>query len=246
MLPFGVTIPVTVPQRSEIPEGLTNNPVYDISSLRVNAVRFFTALCLKPNCVSHLTPRLLKRDQGSTVSDTVGRTDRKHQMPGRSTVIVWTGYHLPLNSVTDIWVSFYGNRPRETVLLTHIAAVELLRQFQRWGNPLGTQTTFKVPDGTGGRSCSSHLHCELFTLEVITCHRHFSPPEGGDVSSLRNVVDTPKCWSCHKHCSNLYCWVCLHTLTHWTNMRKENMSVSCSLYRWQTPSAVCCMNQLAF
>ena len=27
MLPFGVTIPATVPQRSEIPEGLMNNPV---------------------------------------------------------------------------------------------------------------------------------------------------------------------------------------------------------------------------
>jgi hypothetical protein len=34
----------------------------------------------------------------------------------------------------------------------------------------------------------SHLHCELFTLKVITCHRHFSPPEDGDGSSLRNVV----------------------------------------------------------
>ena len=28
MLPFGVTIPVTVPQRSEIPEGLMNYPVF--------------------------------------------------------------------------------------------------------------------------------------------------------------------------------------------------------------------------
>jgi hypothetical protein len=27
MLPFGVTIPDTVPQGSEIPEGLMNNPV---------------------------------------------------------------------------------------------------------------------------------------------------------------------------------------------------------------------------
>jgi hypothetical protein len=27
MLPFGVTIPATVPQRSEIPEGLTTYPV---------------------------------------------------------------------------------------------------------------------------------------------------------------------------------------------------------------------------
>jgi hypothetical protein len=27
MLPFGVTIPVTVPQRLEIPKGLINNPV---------------------------------------------------------------------------------------------------------------------------------------------------------------------------------------------------------------------------
>jgi len=28
MLPFGVTIPATVPQGPEIPEGLLNNPVY--------------------------------------------------------------------------------------------------------------------------------------------------------------------------------------------------------------------------
>jgi hypothetical protein len=28
MLPFGVTIPATVPQSSEIPEGLMNYPVY--------------------------------------------------------------------------------------------------------------------------------------------------------------------------------------------------------------------------
>jgi hypothetical protein len=28
MLPFGVTIPVSVPQRSEIPKGLMNYPVY--------------------------------------------------------------------------------------------------------------------------------------------------------------------------------------------------------------------------
>jgi hypothetical protein len=28
MLPFGMTIPATVPQGSEIPEGLMNNPVY--------------------------------------------------------------------------------------------------------------------------------------------------------------------------------------------------------------------------
>jgi hypothetical protein len=28
MFLFGVTIPATVPQGSEIPEGLTNNPVY--------------------------------------------------------------------------------------------------------------------------------------------------------------------------------------------------------------------------
>jgi len=31
MLPFGVTIPATVPQGSEIPEGLMNNSVYRIS-----------------------------------------------------------------------------------------------------------------------------------------------------------------------------------------------------------------------
>jgi hypothetical protein len=35
MLPFGVTIPVTVPQRSEIPEGLMNNPVYNYDADRL-------------------------------------------------------------------------------------------------------------------------------------------------------------------------------------------------------------------
>jgi hypothetical protein len=30
MLPFGVIIPATVPQRSEIPEGIMNYPVYEV------------------------------------------------------------------------------------------------------------------------------------------------------------------------------------------------------------------------
>jgi hypothetical protein len=33
MLPFGVTIPATVPQGSEIPEGLMNNSVYFFENL---------------------------------------------------------------------------------------------------------------------------------------------------------------------------------------------------------------------
>jgi hypothetical protein len=47
MLPFGVTIPATVPQRSEIPEGLMNYHVYDIILDRVASyyiVRFGTLL----------------------------------------------------------------------------------------------------------------------------------------------------------------------------------------------------------
>jgi hypothetical protein len=36
MLPFGVTIPATVPQRSEIPEGLMNYPVYDTEKMENN------------------------------------------------------------------------------------------------------------------------------------------------------------------------------------------------------------------
>jgi hypothetical protein len=35
MLPFGVTIPATVPQRLDIPEGLTNHPVYIFLFTRV-------------------------------------------------------------------------------------------------------------------------------------------------------------------------------------------------------------------
>jgi hypothetical protein len=33
MIPFGVNIPATVPQGSEIPEGLMNNPVYKDQSV---------------------------------------------------------------------------------------------------------------------------------------------------------------------------------------------------------------------
>ena len=41
MLPFGVTIPATVPQRSEIPEGLTNYPVYKYKIHTHTAGRLF-------------------------------------------------------------------------------------------------------------------------------------------------------------------------------------------------------------
>ena len=47
MLPFGVTIPATVPQRSEIPEGLINYPVY-LKCQRRNVLRgsgYPTLLC---------------------------------------------------------------------------------------------------------------------------------------------------------------------------------------------------------
>jgi len=37
MLPFGVTIPATVPQRSEIPKGLTNYPVYCIMANSISS-----------------------------------------------------------------------------------------------------------------------------------------------------------------------------------------------------------------
>ena len=37
MLHFGVTVPATVPQRSEIPEGLMNYPVFKV--VRVNKIQ---------------------------------------------------------------------------------------------------------------------------------------------------------------------------------------------------------------
>jgi hypothetical protein len=38
MLPFGVTIPATVPQGSEIPEGLMNNRVYTGLSKKMEGI----------------------------------------------------------------------------------------------------------------------------------------------------------------------------------------------------------------
>ena len=70
MLPFGVTVPATVPQGSEIPEGLMNNPVFTVkqhiqSALNVTVkyifLRLYTFLrsvinasCLMPYCCSIL------------------------------------------------------------------------------------------------------------------------------------------------------------------------------------------------
>ena len=50
MLPFGVTIPATVPQRSEIPERLMNYPVFWLSDQRIEMTvlrRFFYFKFLK-------------------------------------------------------------------------------------------------------------------------------------------------------------------------------------------------------
>ena len=45
MLPFGVTIPATVPQGSEIPEGLRNNSVYKVTDYRVFSIKFNRTTC---------------------------------------------------------------------------------------------------------------------------------------------------------------------------------------------------------
>jgi hypothetical protein len=48
MLPFGLTVPATVPKWSEIPEGLMNNPVYKRPT-------FFDVrkVILKPTTIKH-------------------------------------------------------------------------------------------------------------------------------------------------------------------------------------------------
>jgi hypothetical protein len=45
MLPFGVAIPATVPQVSEIPEGLMNNPVF-VSVLNFSFLSDIFRLCI--------------------------------------------------------------------------------------------------------------------------------------------------------------------------------------------------------
>ena len=45
MVPFGVTIPATVPQRSEFPEGLMNYPVYIYIYIYIYNVIAFSSLC---------------------------------------------------------------------------------------------------------------------------------------------------------------------------------------------------------
>ena len=50
MLPFGVTIPATVPQGSEIPEGLINNPVYRRFSFTYCLYRIVTVLTINTLC----------------------------------------------------------------------------------------------------------------------------------------------------------------------------------------------------
>ena len=57
MLPFGVTIPATVPQGSEIPEGLMNNPVYTacFTTLGYNCRRWFPRFCDQKSLYKHMS-----------------------------------------------------------------------------------------------------------------------------------------------------------------------------------------------
>jgi hypothetical protein len=52
MLPFGVTIPATVPQRSEIPEGLMNYPVYQVVTVTMN-VKYCISIALENSTIWH-------------------------------------------------------------------------------------------------------------------------------------------------------------------------------------------------
>jgi len=56
MLPFGVTIPATVPQGSEIPEGLMNNPVRQQHVNIVKSIKTFRVLYKTMSERSRLLP----------------------------------------------------------------------------------------------------------------------------------------------------------------------------------------------
>ena len=47
MLPFGMTIPGTVPQRLEIPEGLMNYPVYCYAAASFDTIKLLSKICLR-------------------------------------------------------------------------------------------------------------------------------------------------------------------------------------------------------
>jgi hypothetical protein len=59
MLPFGVTIPATVPQGSEIPEGLMNKPVYNgptnalVCNKTLIQMSHIKTLKITPTCFDH-------------------------------------------------------------------------------------------------------------------------------------------------------------------------------------------------
>jgi hypothetical protein len=57
MLPFGVTIPATVPQGSEITEGLMNNPVVLVGSSMKEGLR---TSCLPVEAISEFMKRKKK------------------------------------------------------------------------------------------------------------------------------------------------------------------------------------------
>jgi len=62
MLPFGVTIRATVPQRSEIPEGLMNDPVYDTTECLATGQRRVTPPCAAAGELRALLPALRRKN----------------------------------------------------------------------------------------------------------------------------------------------------------------------------------------
>ena len=84
MLPFGVAIPATVPQRSEIPEGLMNYPYPVFQQAAPHSVSFYPRGPFQIN----LTPRVFEMDQNSRIYTLVNNLDRlnnhDHQDPFQS------------------------------------------------------------------------------------------------------------------------------------------------------------------
>jgi hypothetical protein len=62
MLPLGVTIPATVPQGSEIPEGLMNNPVLPFIMTHLVTFCYFI---VKLSCSTYLPVLNVQKFQGN-------------------------------------------------------------------------------------------------------------------------------------------------------------------------------------
>ena len=204
MLPFGVTVQSTVPQRSEILEGLTNYPVL-VSLLHSSVEQFILnkvaniACCWETRATEHLT-------------NTCYWTPHKHMLLNTSQTCYWTPHkHVLLNASQTC-----ATEPHKHVLLntSQTRATEHLTNMCYW-------TPHTCANGNNSQTRDTE---QLTNMWYWTTEKHWLWKNSGTIFSLSKRELCVDCWllmALHWTPESQLIW------SYWCTLRTEDAGTFC-------------------